>query len=57
MREFPSMVRNPLARHIALFLLVKCALIALGLWWFVAAGLPEPRGAVPVPASTPAARP
>ena len=51
------MVRNPLARHIALFLLVKCALIALGLWWFVAAGLPEPRGAVPVPASTPAARP
>lgn len=50
------MVRNPLARHIALFLLVKVALIALGLWWFFGAGLPAPRGAVP-PASPAAARP
>lgn len=29
------MVRNPLARHIALFLLVKAVLIGLGLWWFL----------------------
>ncbi|MCW2235902.1 hypothetical protein [Azospirillum canadense] len=41
------MLRNPLARHIALFLAVKVALIALGLWWFFGSGLPEPRGAVP----------
>ena len=39
------MVRNPLARHIALFLLVKFALIALGLWWFFGS-MPEPRGVV-----------
>lgn len=42
-------MRNPLARHIALFLLVKLVLIALGLWWFVST-LPEPRGAIPAPA-------
>ncbi|MBP2232321.1 hypothetical protein [Azospirillum agricola] len=42
------MPRNPLARHIALFLLVKAALIALGLWWFLAS-MPEPRGAAPPP--------
>lgn len=37
------MLANPLARHIALFLLVKTTLIALGLWWFLGS-LPEPRG-------------
>ena len=41
------MLRNPLARHVALFLAVKAVLIGLGLWWFLAA-MPEPRGAVPV---------
>lgn len=46
------MLRNPLARHVALFLLVKAVLIGLGLWW-LAGALPEPRGAVP-PASLPA---
>ncbi len=40
------MLANPLARHIALFLLVKTALIALGLWWFLGA-MPEPRGTMP----------
>ena len=49
------MVRNPLARHIALFLLVKFALIALGLWWFFG-GMPEPRGVIPA-TPTAAARP
>lgn len=34
------MFRNPLVRHVALFLAVKATLIALGLWWFVAT-LPE----------------
>ena len=46
------MIRNPLARHIALFLAVKFALIALGLWWFFGGGLPEPRGAVPASSTT-----
>jgi len=41
-----AMLRNPLARHIALFLLVKAVLIGLGLWWVLGAP-PEPRGAVP----------
>ncbi|WP_448202819.1 hypothetical protein [Azospirillum sp. sgz302134] len=49
------MTRNPLARHIALFLLVKVALIALGLWWFFGA-MPEPRGTV-TPAPAASARP
>ncbi len=49
------MFRNPLARHIALFLAVKFALIALGMWWFFGA-MPEPRGAVP-PAPAASARP
>ncbi len=49
------MVRNPLARHIVLFMLVKFALIALGLWWFFGA-MPEPRGVVPA-VPTAAARP
>lgn len=40
------MLRNPLARHIALFLLVKVTLIALGLWWFLGS-MPEPRGLPP----------
>lgn len=43
------MLKNPLARHIALFLLVKTALIALGLWWFLGS-LPEPRGGPPAAA-------
>ena len=46
------MLRNPLARHIALFLLVKALLIGLGLWWFLGA-MPEPRGMVPPPAASP----
>ena len=45
------MLRNPLARHVALFLAVKAVLIGLGLWWFLGSGMPEPRGAVPVPTS------
>ncbi|WP_377809905.1 hypothetical protein ABNQ38_20040 [Azospirillum sp. A29] len=45
------MVRNPLARHIALFLLVKAVLIGLGLWWFLGT-MPEPRGTVPPPAAS-----
>ena len=44
------MVRNPLARHIALFLAVKFALIALGLWWFFGS-MPKPRGVVATPAA------
>ncbi len=48
LRPTDIMPRNPLARHIALFLLVKAALIALGLWWFLAS-MPEPRGAAPPP--------
>lgn len=47
----PPMVRNPLARHIALFLAVKAVLIALGLWWFLGT-MPEPRGVVTPPAAT-----
>lgn len=48
------MLRNPLARHVALFLAVKALLIGLGLWWFLGAAMPEPRGAVrPVPAAAP----
>lgn len=48
------MLRNPLARHIVLFLLVKAVLIGLGLWWFLGA-MPEPRGTVlpPVTSSRP----
>ncbi|MCG5241996.1 hypothetical protein [Azospirillum doebereinerae] len=49
------MLRNPLARHIALFLLVKAVLIGLGLWWVLGA-LPQPRGAVPPTASAGAVR-
>ena len=49
------MLRNPLARHVALFLAVKAVLIGLGLWWFLSA-MPEPRGAVPVPAAASAPR-
>ncbi|WP_199902265.1 hypothetical protein [Azospirillum sp. B506] len=45
------MLRNPLARHVALFLLVKAVLIALGLWWFLGA-MPEPRGVVPPAAAS-----
>jgi hypothetical protein len=45
------MLRNPLARHIALFLLVKLVLIALGLWWFLASA-PTPRG-LPPPSAIP----
>ncbi|WP_167543359.1 hypothetical protein [Azospirillum thiophilum] len=48
------MLRNPLARHIALFLLVKAVLIGLGLWWFLGGfpgGMPEPRGVVAPPAA------
>ena len=45
------MLRNPLARHVALFLAVKALLIGLGLWWFLGAGMPEPRGTVTVPAA------
>ena len=46
------MLRNPLARHIALFLLVKAVLIGLGLWWFLGV-MPEPRGTVlPPPTSS-----
>lgn len=45
------MLRNPFARHIVLFLLVKAALIGLGLWWFLGT-MPEPRGTVPPPASS-----
>ncbi|HEY0838504.1 MAG TPA: hypothetical protein VGE72_31645 [Azospirillum sp.] len=41
-------MQNPLARHIALFLLVKAVLIGLGLWWFLTS-MPEPRGAIPPP--------
>lgn len=44
-------LRNPLARHIALFVLVKVVLIAAGLWWFLGS-LPEPRGVVLPPAAT-----
>ncbi|NYZ17285.1 hypothetical protein HL658_32480 [Azospirillum sp. RWY-5-1] len=46
------MPRNPLARHIALFLLAKAVLIGVGLWWFLASQ-PEPRGAIPPPAAAP----
>lgn len=42
----PGRPRNPLTRHIVLFLVVKAVLIGLGLWWF-AATLPPPRGAIP----------
>ncbi len=42
------MLRNPVARHVALFIAVKAVLIGLGLWWFLAS-MPEPRGAVPLP--------
>nr|WP_295834682.1 hypothetical protein [uncultured Azospirillum sp.] len=45
------MLRNPLARHIALFLLVKALLIGLGLWWFLGA-MPEPRGTVYPPVAS-----
>lgn len=45
------MLRNLLARHIALFLLVKLALIALGLWWFFD-NMPAPRGLAPPPAAS-----
>lgn len=45
------MLRNPLARHIVMFLLVKAVLIGLGLRWFLGA-MPEPRGAVPPPAAS-----
>ncbi|WP_168220318.1 hypothetical protein [Azospirillum thermophilum] len=49
------MFRNPLARHIALFLAVKVLLIALGLWWFLSA-MPQPRGLPPAaPGGTSAA--
>ncbi|HYD67563.1 hypothetical protein [Azospirillum sp.] len=41
-------MHNPLARHIALFLLVKAMLIGIGLWWFLSS-MPEPRGAVAIP--------
>lgn len=44
------MLRNLLARHIALFLLVKLVLIALGLWWFLASA-PPPRGLPPLSSS------
>ncbi|WP_431855714.1 hypothetical protein [Azospirillum sp.] len=44
------MLRNPLARHVTLFLAVKAVLIALGLWWFLSS-MPEPRGAVALPAA------
>ena len=47
---FRTTLRNPLARHIALFLLVKAALIGLGLWGCLGA-MPEPRGVVPPPAA------
>ncbi|MFD1626438.1 hypothetical protein [Azospirillum griseum] len=40
------MLRNPLARHVALFLLVKLLLIGLGLWWFLG-DPPPPRGLPP----------
>lgn len=45
------MLRNPLVRHIALFLLVKLLLIGLGLWWFFG-NPPPPRG---LPPAAPAA--
>ncbi|WP_448190247.1 hypothetical protein [Azospirillum sp. sgz301742] len=45
------MLRNPLARHVALFLTVKALLIGLGLWWFLGSAMPEPRGMVPAPAA------
>lgn len=45
------MLRNPLARHFALFIAVKAVLIGLGLWWFLSS-MPEPRGAVAQPAIT-----
>ncbi|WP_169732855.1 hypothetical protein [Azospirillum halopraeferens] len=45
------MLRNPLARHVALFLAAKALLIGLGLWWFTASQ-PEPRGLLPPPTST-----
>lgn len=48
------MPRNPLARHIVLFLLAKAVLIGLGLWWFLATA-PEPRGVIAPPPA--AARP
>lgn len=53
MLQTRTMLHNPLARHVALFVAVKAVLIALGLWWFLSA-MPEPRGAVaqPVPATT-----
>ncbi|HYG91848.1 MAG TPA: hypothetical protein VD978_36990 [Azospirillum sp.] len=44
------MLRNPLARHVALFVAIKAVLIGLGLWWFLSA-MPEPRGAVAQPAT------
>ncbi|WP_175426408.1 hypothetical protein [Azospirillum brasilense] len=44
------LARNPLACHAALFLAVKAALIALGLWWFLGT-MPEPRGTVTPPAA------
>lgn len=40
------MLRNPLARHFAWFIVVKVVLIGLGIWWFVAS-MPEPRGVLP----------
>ena len=45
------MLRNPLARHVALFLMVKAVLIGLGLWWFLGS-MPEPRGSVPPTSAT-----
>ncbi|MBP2298253.1 hypothetical protein [Azospirillum picis] len=47
------MLRNPFARHVALFLLVKAVLVGVGLWW-VLGGLPAPRGVIVSP--PPAAR-
>ncbi|HRQ83106.1 MAG TPA: hypothetical protein PKZ97_18495 [Azospirillaceae bacterium] len=46
------MLRNPLARHVAWFLVIKAALIGLGIWWFMGS-MPEPRGALPPVGPTP----
>lgn len=46
------MPRNPLTRHVILFLLVKAVLIGLGLWWF-AATMPPPRGVIAPAAAGP----